>query len=148
HRIVTEPAAVPRWIERLHIAGLVGRSAGQLVLAGLCIPSEAPTAPRISAGYRLERRLLPFAVDTNLHLGHRHSATGPSPAEQLDGTAIDQPPPGEPIRNTRRNHKGFHTDMRDRSAWVPTVLAINIRPNLLIPIKWAVQHLDAIEPLH
>ena len=65
--VVSHPLVVPRCLERLHVAGSVGRTAGEFMLARGRVPVERPAAPREFADGRYERRVCPLAIRGELH---------------------------------------------------------------------------------
>src|SRR5687767_924875 len=87
HAVVAEARHVPRRLQRLHIAGAIGGTTGELVLAGARRPGRAPSLPRIRGGL-LNARFLPYAVDAEFDARDRCGAR-PGASDDFERPRVD-----------------------------------------------------------
>ncbi len=86
HRVVREPAEVPRRLERLLVARRVGRPAAELDGAGSRIPVERPGTPRVGRDRIAELRGRPGRAPVRAHLDPLDRAPpGPRASAQARG---------------------------------------------------------------
>ena len=90
-------------------------------------------------------RILPHAVDTELHLRDRHAVAGPRAAEERHRSRRHQPMARVPVGNAGRHHQRLHPHMRD-GAPGSSGSGDNVGPDLLLALIGLIQHLDAVEP--
>src|SRR2546426_7233790 len=129
--VVAHALVVPGRVKRLDDAIRVGGATRQLVLARLGIPGERPAPPRPVAERRIEARLGPPPVDADLDPADGPPAT---PGATADGhvPGIDEPPPGEIVRDPRRGHQRADADPGYRLPGIVRVLLVVIRGRLLV----------------
>src|SRR5574341_187660 len=98
HAIVAKARHIPRWLERLRIAGRIGRAARELVLARRSPPRRPPSAPAMNIALGFQARLAPVALNAKFDTLDRRGAR-PGAAQDLDLAGVDHAAAHIEIRN-------------------------------------------------
>src|SRR5829696_9246824 len=148
HRVVRVALEVPRRRQGLLVAGGVGRSRAEHVLARRRLPAEPPAAPGGLAERLIElgRRERHAAIGRDLDPLDRAEA-GPGAARQRGGAGLEVALAAHELGHAGRDHQGPRQHAGERVAGLAAWVVHPVGDRVLVALEGPFEQRDAGEPL-